>query len=534
MMKLKIKINSRPIILMSLFVLIFFSLAIRIIFIQTGEYSQIAASQSKREILLGESRGYIYDRNYCPLVNDIKKNYYAFISSDSGINENVKSDMQFKSGICFAEEKVLNSDLPTNRVDYNIIERYSDNICAHLIGYIDSDGYGVSGIEKAFDKILDDSSGKIKLSYVADGSGKAFSGCDITIIDENYNSGAGVVLTIDKEIQKIAEEALLNSDIECGAVVILDAVTSEIYACASIPVFDRSNMTASLADEKSPFVNRAISAYPVGSVFKPIVAAAAVDSGMSFTDTYMCTGKISIGDNIFNCYNSTAHGLTDLNSAIENSCNCYFIDAGLKTGKNNICNTVSSFGFGKSFSLCSTLVSDKGNFISSDEISSDSQLANLCFGQGELLATPLQLAAAYCVLANGGVYNKPVLMKELIDSNKRVYGYYKNDEGIRIVDSETCNIVNTCLFNNMLNGTGINAQPESVSAAGKTATAQTGIYKDGKEILNTWFAGFFPYEKPEFVVVVFNENGSTASMDCAPVFKTIADSIYFNQKKNKY
>ncbi len=518
-------IYKRSVILVSVFMLFYSVLIIRMAVIQSGEMSQLAAVQSEKEILLGESRGYIYDRNHIPLVNDTEKYYSAYISSENSNHDNVNADVNIKGGICYAKEIDSLSEVEDDSVKYTLVERYGGNICSHLIGYVDADGYGVSGIEKAFDRILDESSGSIKISYIADGNGNAFSGHGIEVINENYNSPAGVVLTIDKQIQTIAEAALRESDIECGAVVILNADTSEILASASVPVFDRTNMTGSLNNDKRPFVNRAISAYPVGSVFKPFVAAAAIDKGMDFTDIYICTGSIDVGENTFNCYNSKAHGLIDLNSAIENSCNCYFINAGIRTGKDLICDTASSFGFGKQISLCSAITSDKGNFTSAHEISSDSQLANLCFGQGELLATPLQLAAAYCVLANGGVYNKPVLLRELVDSNNKVYGYYKTEEGERVIDEEICDIINSCLYNNMLNGTGINAQPECVSAAGKTATAQTGIFEEGEENLCTWFAGFFPYESPEFVIVVFNEKGSAASLDCAPVFKYIADGI---------
>ena len=83
----------------------------------------------------------------------------------------------------------------------------------------------------------------------------------------------------------------------------------------------------------------------------------------------------------------------------------------------------------------------------------------------------------------------------------------------------------------MLNGTGSNGAPSEVTSAGKTATAQTGFYdENGNEKLCTWFAGFFPYENPRYTVVVFNENGSSASIDCAPVFKEIADEISLLRK----
>ena len=160
------------------------------------------------------------------------------------------------------------------------------------------------------------------------------------------------------------------------------------------------------------------------------------------------------------------------------------------------------------------------------EILSDSDLANLSFGQGSLLATPLQLAAAYNVFANDGLYTEPNILKELIDPEGKAYAYYKSEDNHIAADKRIIETVNACLYNNMLNGTGINGSPDNVSAAGKTATAQTGRYNDnGEEILCTWFCGYFPFEEPQFTLVVFNENGKSAAEDCAPVFKEIAERI---------
>ena len=142
------------------------------------------------------------------------------------------------------------------------------------------------------------------------------------------------------------------------------------------------------------------------------------------------------------------------------------------------------------------------------------------------MITPVQLAAAYSVLANKGIYKEPSLMKELIDENKEAYAVYKSEITYRAVSESTCEIINSALYNNMLNGTGMNGASDIVTSAGKTATAQTGRYdSDGNEILCTWFAGFFPYETPEYAVVIMNENGSTASVDCAPVFKNIIEAV---------
>lgn len=483
--------------------------------------------QFSKSLTLAETRGYIYDRNMLPLVNTQKTDKTIYIT-----------DVYPKSSEANAENEAVNGLIITSSFENDTedteyikkfydVSRYAENqLCTHVIGYVNSDGTGVSGIEKAFDRILNEASGTLKAVYGADAGGKALAGKGIELVYDNYDSPAGISTTIDREIQEIVESALENSDIKQGAVVVMDVNTFEIAAMASVPEFNPENVEISLSDEELPFLNRALNAYPAGSVFKPFIAAAAIENGWNFTETFYCNGYINLGSNTFRCYNSNVHKNEDLNSAIENSCNTFFIDIGINTGAEKIIDTVKKFGFGKSTEFCSTLTASAGNIPEAESITSDSQLATICFGQGEILVTPVQLAAAYCVLANYGTYKEPVLLKELIDDEGNIYGYYKSETEYSAVDRLTCEIINPTLYNNMLNGTGVNGSSDFVTSAGKTATAQTGRFdENGREILCTWFAGYFPYEEPLYSVIVLNENGSTASIDCAPVFKAIIEGI---------
>lgn len=513
--------------------------AIKILKIQNSSISDVADMQFSKTVVLGETRGYIYDRNLSPLVNCEKNSKYVVLVNpgNKSIIENVLSEDggELNNGLCVSLDGENNFTEDDYIKKYYSIERYSDNdLCTHITGYINSDGVGVCGIEKAFDKILDDAKGKLSVSFEANGYGAALAGKGLDIQKDNYDSPAGVVLTIDKNIQEITEKAMLESDIECGAAVVINVNTFEIEAICSIPAYKQTDIAASLRNPDLPFVNRAFSAYPVGSVFKPFIAVSAFENGCSFSETYECNGYITVGGNTFRCYNRNIHGELDINMAIEKSCNCFFIETGLKTGAEKIIETAENFGFGKSITFCSTLQSSSGNLSNALSITSQAQLANLCFGQGDLLATPVQLAAAYAVLANGGEYKEPTLLKELVDDNGEVYAYYKSETAYRAAAQDVCDMINTCLYNNMLNGTGMNGAPVNTTSAGKTATAQTGKYDDnGNELLCTWFSGFFPYENPVYAVAVMNEKGSTASSDCAPVFKDIAEGIteYLNDQK---
>ena len=511
------------------FIILFAGLSARIYTIQKNIHSNTADMQFSREITLGETRGNIYDINMRPLVNELSEEQYI-VMADKSTEKLIGGDKlkEIKKGL-FVK---LESDKPIEESkfirSYNTITRYSDNLlCPHIIGYVNSSGSGVAGIEKAFDRILSDASGRLTVSFNADASDNAIRGDGIKLNNYNYNSPAGIKLTIDKEIQQIAEKALYNSVISCGAVVILDVKTAEIRAISSKPCYDINNIDAALSDKNMPFLNRALCSYPVGSVFKPIIAVSALNNGLSLTQTFDCEGSVTIGGNTFSCFNKNTHGKVDLNLATEKSCNTFFIKAGTETGYEKIYEKAVLFGFGKRIELCSCIISESGSLPEINEIQSDADLANLCFGQGSLLATPLQLAAAYNVFANNGIYTEPYLLKELIDSEGKSYAYYKSEDTHFAADKNIIESVNTCLYNNMLNGTGINGKPYNVSSAGKTATAQTGRYNDNsEEKLCTWFCGFFPFENPRYTVVVFNENGTSAAEDCAPVFKEIAENIY--------
>ena len=510
-----------------IFCVLYCGCIVRIASIQNSSAAYVADMQFMRKITLCETRGYIYDVNMKPLVNnEIEDKNIMFMNESTKELIDAEAALEIKRGV-FVQTKTKENVAENFYIkNYYEITRYAENQTAgHIIGYTDAVG-GVCGIEKAFDKILGEAGGKLSLCYYSDANGYSLYGDGFYIEDSDYDSPAGVRLTIDKDIQKIAEEKLNESDISCGAIVVLDAKTAEIRAIASIPCYDVNNVEASLYEENNPFINRAVCAYPVGSVFKPVIAASAIENGRYDNGVYECKGNIYIGSNSFSCYNYNAHGEVDLNCAIENSCNTYFINLGLNTGAENICNTASLFGFGQKIKLCSTIISDAGNISDAKEILSDSELANLCFGQGTLLATPLQIAAAYNVFANNGIYIQPTLLKELIDENGEAYAYYKPEDTHFVISEKTCDIINVCLYNNMLNGTGKSGCPSNVTAAGKTATAQTGRYDESNnEILCTWFAGFFPYENPEYTIVVFNEKGSLASKDCAPVFRNCIEEI---------
>lgn len=523
--------NKRAIFVFGMICCGFCLILARIAFIASRGGQGSAVISTEKTVLLEKTRGYIYDRNMLPLVNAENKNGAAIITSPDTkkmfSSEKYDSIKTAGDGLFFyteTEKAIPESDISVN---IKIINRYSSlQPCVHIIGYTDASGHGVCGIEKSFDRIFAEAGGSISAGYSRDAFGRALLGEKLNIHDDNYDCPAGVVLTIDKRIQLIAEEAMRSSGIGKGACVIICPCTGELLAVVSLPEYDIFDLSASLDNVDSPFLNRALNAYPVGSVFKPFIAAAAIENGVAVNGDFECEGYYDANGTLFHCYNRNIHGKEGINEAICNSCNCYFIDVGIKTGAAELTEMCSRFGFGKENRLTSCIIGSAGALPENSALEPPAALANFCFGQGELLATPLQLCAAYSVFASGGIYNEPYITKYLVDENKKEYAYYAPENSYRVLDRGVCGVINNSLLLNMSEGTGKNGAPENVTAAGKTATAQTGKYdENGEEKLCTWFCGFFPFEKPEYCVCIFNEEGASASEDCAPVFKKIAEKI---------
>ena len=517
--------TNRPVVLLTAVLFLFSAVFYRLTAV-SERYSYPASGnrQGERTAVISKSRGYIYDRNGVALVNTAHENMVIRItdvSEETGSGVTAAGNLQIRR----TREKVAETNTCKNVAT---VKRYEGNpLCAHVIGYLDAQGQGVCGVERSFDRLLHEAEGTLSVRFSVNGLGHAIAGRGLQIRSDAYDNPAGVMLTIDAEVQRIAEAAIRRSSIETGAAVVLDVETAEILAMVSVPVFDVNELSASLHDERSPFLNRAVSAWPVGSVFKPIVAAAAASKGVGPDIPYTCEGGVDCGGMHFSCYRGVSHGETDLQHAICKSCNSYFIHLASLIGPQALVDKAKEFGFGKEIRLTGDIVNAAGVVPAAAALDSSAALANLSFGQGELLASPLQLAAAYAALANGGTYREPVLMKYLIDQEGEKYAYYLNEVEYPVLDGRTCEALGKALALNMLEGTGTAGRSDLVSSAGKTATAQTGRYPDGDtEQLCTWFCGWAPYESPRCAIVIFNENGSAASVDCAPVFRDIIEGLY--------
>lgn len=493
---------------------------------------EAAETVNKKSVSLDISRGMIYDTNMEKLVNSESRNITVCLPLSENIekvspylSENEKSI--FFSNVANGKVSILSINRNFNDDTVKTLKlarRYSNNQpCAHIIGHLDSEGSGAIGLEKAYNSYLSQNSGTIKARWSVNALGHIIRGEELEFINENYLSPAGIQLTIDLDFQKIAESVLIENNVTAGAVVIMDANTTEILASASVPTFNPNNLAISINNKNEPFINRATSAYSVGSIFKPITASVAIENNINLS--YNCMGNINIGGTTFSCNNNTAHGFVDMKTAMEKSCNSYFIALGQQIGGEKIISLCKNLGFGQTTELADNYYLQSGVLPNIQDISSPQALANLSFGQGKLMVSPIQMACAYSVFANGGYYRAPTLMKAIIDKNGNAIQKVKLPEKCKVLNETTVKTIDALLQSVVENGNGNKAFSSFVVSHGKTATAQSGWFDNEREINHTWFCGYFSYNNQIYTIVIFKEDGQSGAVDCAPIFKQIAERI---------
>ena len=495
-----------------------------------GVAKEAAALQSMRTFELSETRAGIFDRNLSPLVNENKERklvVFPEVLDISAIAEysdrETLAEVFQKNGPSVIDTggKIIEG---SGIYNFSSAKRYSEKQKAvHIIGYINK-GEGVFGAEKSFDAFLKENSEKVSVTYYTDGTGRLLSGEEITLNEEETFENCGVVLTLDSEIQSVTEKAL-DESLEKGAAVVMDIESGEILASASVPDFEPDKIAEYLNANGSPFINRAFSAYSVGSTWKLVVAAAALESGIDKERKYNCSGSIEVDGRIYKCHWEYGHGEIDMAKALEISCNPYFIDLAIEVGGEKILETAKNLGFGSPVYFGDDWYSSAGNLPKEGSLSAKTVLASFAFGQGELLATPVQMAVLASAVANGGKAVTPKLVLGTYDKNGNYEGtpeYSKNP----VMSKNTADTIKEMMIGVVENGSGTNAKPLGSSAGGKTASAQTGQFdSEGEEIIHAWFVGFYPADKPKYAVAVFAEGMNSGGEFAAPVFRKICEGI---------
>ncbi len=500
------------------------------------QLAQAAQQQSQYTLTVTKTRGTIYDTQLTPLTGGNSR-WIAAVSPGmetlSSLNQLFPpKEMEpilsnFQSGIPFLLEIPTLVSVPGIQA-FSVESRYTpDTLAPHVLGYLDSSGAGVCGIEKGFDTALSQNQGKITATYHVDALQRSLGSQAPEIQDTSYLGDSGVVLTLDARIQEIAQqvgEKYLNK----GAVVIAQVPDCSLKAVASFPDYAPDQPATALNAPDSPLLNRAFNAYTVGSIFKLVSAAAALEYGISPDTPYTCSGAILVSQSLFHCFNGGSHGAEDMKSALSNSCNAYFVNLMQMLPSSRFLEMAKQLGFGQELEVAPGCISVSGVLPSSQTLSYPKGLANFSFGQGELTATPIQITALVNTIASGGEYAQPYLYQGLVDASLNYTHQQTPEAPVRILKEKNAQFLQEAMISSAEEGTGRKGNPKEVGGAGvKTATAQTGQYDDdGNEIVQCWYAGFWPAENPQYVITVFAEEGEGGGATCGPVFREIAEKLY--------
>jgi penicillin-binding protein 2 len=369
--------------------------------------------------------------------------------------------------------------------------------------------------------------------------------------------GKNVVLTLDLEIQKAAERALASSGPDTrGAAVVLDVRNGDILAMVSAPAYDlnmfvqREKFTTNdwnrLQDEVlTPQYNRALQgAYQPGSTFKIVVALAAFEAGVMDLETSVYNpGYYELGRRKIRDRNAPAGESWAFKDAFKLSANTYFIDVGLKAGKDRLLDMGARFNLGEKTGVVQPGLEKSGYYpkvgVSRKTDGSpwtDGDTANLCIGQGEITVTPLQMALVTAAVANGGNLLRPRLVMQVEEQTPHGSvepmppGQIERNINVNPKHLEWIKMAMLADVEDS-NGTGRGARIPEMKISGKTGTAQVRNAKG--QTLVVWFVSFAPYDNPKYAVVVVmeTENYGSGGLLCAPKAKVIYSAIQQQEQK---
>jgi len=565
-----------------------------------NKYKKLAENNSIQTELIAPSRGKILDRNGNVIVDNkssysallipektvdldltlLKLQKYIDLSADDivKIKEEVRRKRKFfpisvKEYLTWEEvAKVEGNSVDLQGILTSIGEYRNyelGKMASHLIGYVgkvsdkelkeDKDPVlslpgirvGKNGIEKYYEEKLRGSVGFREAEVNA-------LGRKVRNLNETKgNSGDNVYLSIDTDFQ-IYTHSLLDKEKSASAVV-MDANTGEIYSLASSPSFDPNDFVKSISpghwnslikSELAPLTNKAISGlYPPGSTFKPIVALAALNAGVINKRTsFNCKGHIDVGGHRFHCWKKQGHGIVNITTAIEQSCDVYFYELAKKVKMDQIAKTARDFGLGDITNI--DLPGEKAGLIPTSQWKMDRfgerwQLGEsivASIGQGFVQTTPVQLAVMTARLVNGGKFVKPHIANKIGDLVYNVpfnedLGYDHKD--LKLVVNAMDGVVNS------LRGTAHRSRikTKGMEMGGKTGTSQVKRIsmrerEDGyeKTVETPWklrdhalFIGYAPVSNPKYVCCVVVEHGIGGSSVAAPIAKQLLEKI---QKMN--
>lgn len=405
------------------------------------------------------------------------------------------------------------------------------NLASHLLGFVNAEGKGNYGFEGHYDKELQGTSGKVT-------GEKDTLGRVITLLDQKKaQNGASYVLTIDRSVQYFVEkklkEAIEKYQADSGTVVIMDVQTGGIVAMANLPSYDPNNFRQVAKDNSGLFVNPSIGhLFEPGSIFKPLVMAAAIDKGTVTPETEsVFDWHVWVDNYEIKTAERKAFGKENMVQVLQNSDNVAMVWISEQLGKETMYDYLQKFNFFDKTGI--DLDTEVSGFAKPVKQWRDINRATISFGQG-IAATPIQLVAAYATLANGGVYEYPHIVDKILlpdGTEKKI----EKREGVRVVKEETAETMGKMLQQVVEGGHSWRAKVEGFDIGAKTGTAQIpkpeGGYEENESGLGIFIhtlAGYAPVGDPRYAMLVKLDKPKAAryaESTAAPLFGEISSFL---------
>jgi penicillin-binding protein 2 len=466
------------------------------------------------------------------------------------------------------------TDFPWVRVEEIAVRQYpSGPVAAHLVGYTgaisedefrSSDVYagyelgdtvGKTGAERQFESVLQGDKGWRRIEVNASGRSQG------VVEEQPPRPGNDIQLTIDLEVQRVAEEQLAAAisearrqgytNTKAGAAVVLDVATGEVIAMASAPTYDPSAFLggistaewARLTDKASeyPLNNRAImAAYPPASTFKVVTGLAGLETGITYENrTYRCTGTWTEMGRQWpkRCWKRSGHGTLSLRAGMKHSCDTVFYEIGYELYKRKaeeLQAEARAFGLGSKTGIdlpgeVAGRVPDAAWKKEFNRNYPEYQMwlpgdtVNMAIGQGDMLTSPLQMAAVYAGIGNGGTVMRPHVLKAVLDSTGVAARTVEPEVFAQTGVSEaSLSMIGRSLVDVTRDGTAKGAfSGFRVAVAGKTGTAEV----KGKDDY-AWFCAYAPADAPRYAVAVIVEQGGHGGSVTGPAARNILAKLF--------
>lgn len=547
-------------------VLIILARLVQVQVIYTKDYQAKAYAQQSRKFEIPATRGGIYvkdnDGLYPVALNDRQKFLYvdpklisdpeevaAKLSPITGLDQSQLTEqltykesryIELKQRVSKEEaEKILELELAGVILQDRDYRYYTEgSLFSHVLGYVNSDGKGQYGVEEYLNSRLSGKSGQLRA--ITDNRGIPIATQE-NILTPAQN-GEGVVLTLDRYIQGVAEVALKRAiaanRAPSGSVIVMDPYSGAIKALVNYPDFDPNNYNK--VTDYSQFINSAITnQFEPGSGFKTIVMALGIETGKIRPETsFNDTGSTTIGE--YTIYNAEkkSYGTVDMGLVIKNSINTGMVfilrmmggDSSriTKAGKELFYDGIQKFGFGKRTGI--ELAGEATGRVK-DTRAADIDYANMAFGQG-ISATSMQMISAVATIANGGTLVTPYVAEKTIDDESKLSDIPHQPRAERVISKQTADDVAQMMVKVVEGGSGYLTRMPGYKIAGKTGTAQVPRadgkgYEENKNVGS--FVGFAPVGDPKFIIMVridYPQTNTFAERSAVPAFAEITKELF--------